>query len=37
VSHEGNEVVMEFRDDGAGLDFERIRAQAIETGLLGPG
>ncbi|TXG95736.1 MAG: response regulator [Zoogloea sp.] len=37
VSHEGNEVVMEFRDDGAGLDFDRIRAQAIETGLLGPG
>jgi chemosensory pili system protein ChpA (sensor histidine kinase/response regulator) len=36
VSHEGNEVVMEFRDDGAGLDFQRIRAQAIETGLLSP-
>ncbi|MBL8454518.1 MAG: Hpt domain-containing protein [Zoogloea sp.] len=36
VSHEGNEVVMEFRDDGAGLDFTRIRAQAIETGLLAP-
>ncbi|MDD2988513.1 MAG: Hpt domain-containing protein [Zoogloea sp.] len=36
VSHEGNEVVMEFRDDGAGLDFQRIRAQAIESGLLAP-
>ena len=35
VSHEGNEVVMEFRDDGAGLDFARIRAQAIANGLLG--
>ncbi len=37
VSHEGNEVVMEFRDDGAGLDFDRIRTQAIQTGLLSPG
>ena len=36
VSHEGNDVVIEFRDDGAGLDFARIRAQAIETGLIAP-
>lgn len=34
VSHEGNEVVIEFRDDGAGLDFERIRAHALESGLI---
>ncbi len=34
VSHEGNDVVIEFRDDGAGLDFARIRAHAIETGLI---
>lgn len=34
VSQVGNEVVIEFRDDGAGLDFARIRDQAIETGLI---
>ena len=34
VSHEGNEVVIEFRDDGAGLDFDRIRAHALESGLI---
>jgi chemosensory pili system protein ChpA (sensor histidine kinase/response regulator) len=36
VAHEGNDVVIEFRDDGAGLDFARIRAHAIETGLIRP-
>lgn len=36
VSHEGNDVVIEFQDDGAGLDFARIREQAIETGLIAP-
>ena len=35
VTHEGSDVVIEFRDDGAGLDFARIRAQAIANGLLG--
>ena len=35
VTHEGSDVVIEFRDDGAGLDFARIRAQAITNGLLG--
>ena len=35
ITHEGNEVVIEFRDDGAGLDFDAIRAHAIATGLLG--
>jgi len=34
VSHEGNDVVIEFRDDGAGLDFASIRRHAIETGLI---
>ncbi len=34
VSHEGNEVVIEFRDDGAGLDFDRIRTHALESGLI---
>lgn len=30
---EGNEIVIEFSDDGAGLDPERIRAKAREQGL----
>jgi len=34
VSQQGNEVVIEFGDDGAGLDLERIRAKAHDTGLL---
>ncbi|CAN5177630.1 hypothetical protein BH11PSE9_BH11PSE9_25290 [soil metagenome] len=34
VSHEGNEVGVEFRDDGAGLDLARIRAKGIAMGLL---
>jgi chemosensory pili system protein ChpA (sensor histidine kinase/response regulator) len=34
VSQQGNEVVIEFTDDGAGLDLERIRAKGIANGLL---
>jgi len=34
VSQQGNEVVLEFSDDGAGLDLARIRAKGIENGLL---
>ncbi|WP_431478264.1 Hpt domain-containing protein [Massilia eburnea] len=34
VSQQGNEVVLEFSDDGAGLDLERIRAKARSVGLL---
>ena len=34
VTQQGNEVVIEFSDDGAGLDLERIRAKAISSGLL---
>jgi chemosensory pili system protein ChpA (sensor histidine kinase/response regulator) len=34
VTQAGNEVAIEFRDDGAGLDLPRIRARAIERGLL---
>ena len=30
----GNEVVVEFADDGAGLDMQRIRARAVERGQL---
>ena len=36
ASQQGNEVVIEFSDDGAGLDLARIRAKAREAGLLGP-
>ncbi|WP_229418710.1 hybrid sensor histidine kinase/response regulator [Pseudoduganella flava] len=35
ASQQGNEVVLEFADDGAGLDLERIRAKARALGLLG--
>lgn len=36
LSQEGNEVVIEMDDDGAGLNFERIRSKAVEQGLLAP-
>jgi chemosensory pili system protein ChpA (sensor histidine kinase/response regulator) len=36
VEQEGNEVSIEIRDDGAGLDLARIRARAVEMGLLKP-
>lgn len=34
LTQEGNEVVIELVDDGAGLDFESIRRKAIDQGLL---
>jgi chemosensory pili system protein ChpA (sensor histidine kinase/response regulator) len=34
VAQEGNEVVIEFSDDGGGLDLERIKTKAISIGLL---
>ncbi|QBI04793.1 response regulator [Pseudoduganella albidiflava] len=37
ASQQGNEIVLEFSDDGAGLDLERIRTRARERGLLGEG
>lgn len=36
VRHEGNDVAITFRDDGAGLDLPRIRAKAVAQGLLAP-
>jgi chemosensory pili system protein ChpA (sensor histidine kinase/response regulator) len=36
AAHEGNEVAVEFRDDGAGLDFSRIRQRGIAMGLIAP-
>ncbi|OGS91366.1 MAG: hypothetical protein A2Z95_08680 [Gallionellales bacterium GWA2_60_18] len=37
LRHEGNEVVFEFGDDGAGLNFEMLREKALAKGLLQPG
>ena len=34
VAQSGNEVAVEFADDGAGLDLARIRRRAVERGLL---
>jgi two-component system, chemotaxis family, sensor kinase CheA len=34
ASHEGGHVMLEIRDDGGGIDVERVRAKAIETGVL---
>jgi chemosensory pili system protein ChpA (sensor histidine kinase/response regulator) len=36
VSQQGNEVVIQFSDDGAGLDLARIRAKGRALGLIGP-
>jgi chemosensory pili system protein ChpA (sensor histidine kinase/response regulator) len=36
LAQEGNEVAVEFRDDGAGLNLPRIRARGIAQGLLAP-
>ncbi len=35
LSQEGNEIVLAFSDDGAGLDYPRIRARGVAAGLLG--
>jgi chemosensory pili system protein ChpA (sensor histidine kinase/response regulator) len=37
LHHEGNEVGVEFRDDGAGLNLLRIREKGERMGLLKPG
>jgi chemosensory pili system protein ChpA (sensor histidine kinase/response regulator) len=34
LSQTGNDVCIDIEDDGAGLDFERIRRRGIESGLL---
>jgi chemosensory pili system protein ChpA (sensor histidine kinase/response regulator) len=36
VRQEGNEIVLAVNDDGAGLNYERIRAKALALGLLRP-
>jgi len=34
VKHEGNEIIVTFADDGAGLNLERIHRRAVEMNLL---
>jgi chemosensory pili system protein ChpA (sensor histidine kinase/response regulator) len=36
VHQEGNDVSVEFRDDGAGLNLARIRDKALQQGLITP-
>jgi chemosensory pili system protein ChpA (sensor histidine kinase/response regulator) len=36
VRHEGNDVSVEFQDDGAGLNVARIREKAVQQGLIAP-
>lgn len=35
ASHESGQVVIEIRDDGAGIDVDQLRAKAVATGALG--
>ncbi len=37
LQQSGNDVSVEFRDDGAGLDLQRIREKALASGLLAEG
>jgi chemosensory pili system protein ChpA (sensor histidine kinase/response regulator) len=37
ISRDDNEIVIRFRDDGRGLNRERLRQRAIEMGLVGKG
>ncbi len=36
ASNEGNLIVIEIKDDGAGIDVEKIRKKAVENGLIHP-
>jgi chemosensory pili system protein ChpA (sensor histidine kinase/response regulator) len=36
LRHEGNDVSVEFQDDGAGLNVARIRAKALAQGMIAP-
>ncbi len=36
AGHEGNHVIIEVQDDGAGIDPEKLKQKAIEKGLISP-
>ena len=36
ASNEGNLIVIEIKDDGAGIDVEKVRRKAVENGLIHP-
>ena len=36
ASNEGNQIVIEIKDDGAGIDVEKVRKKAIDRGLIHP-
>ena len=36
ASNEGNMIVIEVKDDGAGIDVEKVRKKAVERGLIHP-
>jgi two-component system chemotaxis sensor kinase CheA len=36
AGHEGGQVIIEITDDGAGIDLDKIKAKAIERGLIRP-
>ena len=36
ASNEGNQIVIEIKDDGAGIDVKKIRKKAIDKGLIHP-
>jgi chemosensory pili system protein ChpA (sensor histidine kinase/response regulator) len=35
--HRGNHIFIEVEDDGRGINYERVRARAVEAGLISPG
>ncbi|MDY3721672.1 MAG: chemotaxis protein CheA [Treponema sp.] len=36
ASNEGNQIVIEIKDDGAGIDVEKVRKKAVDCGLIHP-
>ena len=36
ASNEGNQIVIEIKDDGAGIDVEKVKNKAVEKGLIHP-
>ncbi len=36
ASNEGNQIVIEIKDDGAGIDVEKVRKKAVDRGLIHP-